>query len=900
MLSLVGTSAADIKFGDYHKGVWLFVVRADEPTAGEDPQYVASRVMTINSKVYEDLLAGASFEMARLPLKGGIGTVSNFQLIYRNEGGIAQALEDDFFLENDEVEAYLLFDDGSVGDIDRIPVGRGVIDQHPSTVNEWRIGVVDASDRDFVEFPQLLIDPADEDYAFAPLDAQGKPLPVPFGIQEQGPYDDNGLTRFLSRCRCTNFYDQKYTAGLHSKSATTPFQYYEQANRLAEVLNYTDSGAYFTIDDPARKLFTRPVRKDTTNNIDPWSNVADGKTSTSVVVGSTGKLDLFFAGVPKLGSLTAATVEVKAVGSFDYTVKLGVTTLETGSDTNDTSISLAAHLSNWAEDWDFQTLLIQTSTGSSVTVQEIYLDVRFDDQMGIDTQKGLPIFRKVQGFEDQVSKYNADGVTNPLITGVAGTVLENPVDQLQAMLRAKDLLNRSVDEIDLASFTTARAKRTAWKFAFTLFDPIRSISDLDPFLQDAGLFLFKGVEGKWKVIARDETSDPQHTFLSQWNVAVENPEDDYSDYKPEILADRIKTRDLINEFVIHSQRDSTTGEYNLLQIASSAYRIKGAGSTSSSTSEFIGDAGTTLITDGVKKGWIIYMNSDQAYRTTAAPTTELRVPIEPVEGSQIFDSPVGTTFWAGLNLDAEVLRARRRYKTLNPLGRPRQGLRDIGGYEAKYIGDAATTTLMIDHWRKFHGRLPLIVPASTFVGHLDVELGDTCLLDDPALPDSKRAVQLTVLDGAIDDTTTTIKVTDGEVGLIHDGDMLLILANARSPELVKVTADVDEDNDTVPVLRGQYNTQAIAHADGATIKRIIVKWEVVGLRPPAPSDARIRMLLLEMPNSYFPPLVIAPESVPDDWSLMSAIEKARYGAITLNSGLVEDRDPTTGFSIAAD
>ena len=892
MIDLSGTSAAGVKFVDFNRPVFLVVVRADAPTMGEDPQYFGSRQFQLDGDTYEDLMAGLSFEFTELPLKGGLATVATFQLTLRNEAKLAQ-LVDQVFLENDDVEAYLLFaDDAGNVSGDRIPIGRGLIDQYPSDVNEWTMDMVDGSDRDWVAIPNRLIEPTS--FPFAPLDTMGKPLPVPFGLMEQGPYDDAGTTRFLAPCRCVDIFQQRYTAGLNNASASTLFQWYPQARKLADILNTTDDGPYVTIDSPARKLWSRPVRPDTTNTVGPWSSVADGRTATSVTLSSSEALDLFFGGVPKLGTLTQLSVEIIATGSFTYSVELASATLASGSATGD--ISIALDIANWTDDWDFELLLAKIATSSTATLKELFLDIRFDDQSGIDAQNGLQLFRKVQGFADVASSYNADGTTNPLITGTAGTVLVNPVDILQAILRGKDLLNRPADELDLTSFNTARAKRAGWTYAFTIWETIRDITWLDPFLQEAGLHLFKNAAGTWTVIARDTFAEPQHAFLDGWNIAIKNPEDDYGDFLPDIEIDRVKNRDLVNEFVIHAQRDRTSDEYNLLKIASSAYRITGTGATDPVAGEFLGD-GTSLMSDGLEVGWIIYMDTDQAYRTTAAPMSETRVPIEPVSGSLIFPNAPGTTFWAGTNLDPEVLRSRRRYKTVNPLGRARQDLRDIGGYESQFIGDAQTAQLLIDHWREWHGQLPHIVPLSTFIGHIDVEPGDVCFLDHPWLPNKKRPVTLTSLDGGITAAATTIKVQDGDVELIHEEDFLIVSDNPRQPEIVKVSG-IDGVTDIATIVRGQAGTQAMPHADGTLVKRITVKWEVIGVQPPAPDDVRIRLKLLETPNSYFPPIVIAPDGTPD-WSGMTDEERLRYGAITYNSGLVEERDPTSGFFIAA-
>ena len=999
MIDLTETSAAGIKFLDFHRLVFLAVVRADEPTDGETPQYFGSREFVLNSKTYADLMAGLTFEWMELGLKAGLSPVANVSLVLRNEGKLAKTLNDQFFLENDDVEFYVLYvAAGGNDDADRIPIGRGVIDDYPSDVHEWSINVVDASDKDWIDIPSRLVEPTD--YIYAPLDAMGKPLPFPFGNLNIGPYDDAGTTRFLAPCRCTDLFAQQYTAGLHNKSATTTFQFYRQQNRLAEVIDTTDAGAFVTLDTPARKLLNRPDRPASTNNVTDWYLTADGKTSTSVTVRPTDALDVYFAGVAKLGTLTACTIEIKAAGTFDYTVKLGVATLTSGTDSNDSSISLAAYLTNWDEDWDFQTLQILISSATSPTIKRIEQDIRYDDHSGIDAQNGLEIYRKVEGFQDNPAKYNGDGATNPNIvsvptsvaavlaaggsltvsttyyyvvtaideagvestistevsetptaggiqtidlcwdakpwavsykvyrsttsgsyvtpalagnptsnsfsdTGVtlqtgappaAGPVLTNPVDVLQAKLRVKDLLNRSTDDLNLASFEMARGKRALWKYAFTLLETWREIERLNPFLQEAGLHLFQNTAGKWTVVARDELAEPQHTFLDQWNIAVVDAEAELTDQEPALDIGRVKNRDLVNEFVVRAQKDRTTGEHNLLEIASSAFRITGTCSLAASTGR-INAPGETFISDDVDVGWIFYIDTDQAYKVTEVVGEE-DVDVVPVEGTEVQDALAGTTFWAGTNLDPDVLRSRRRYKTLNPMGRPSVDLRDIGGYESDFIADTATLKLQVTHWRDWHGQIHLVVTLFTFAGHIDVETGDLCWFDHPNLETKKRPLLLTNLDGGITAGATTFKVTDNEVELIRDDDYLLLRDNPRQPEITKVSS-FDPVTDIVTVQRGMCGTQAAAHGDNAAVERITTKWEAIGYRPPQPDDTRIGVRLLETPNSYFPVVIIAPDGTPD-WSGMTDYEKSRYRAIAYNSGLIEERDLNSLAVIGAD
>lgn len=906
MIDLAGTSALLAKHSGYFQLVWLLVVHADAPELGEAPQYYASRTFVLEGQEYTDLIAQLSFEWTELQLKAGRSIVASFALTLRNEGKASQ-LTDSYLLSYDQVEAYLLVvDEEGNTNGDCIPIGRGLITADPYGLSEWSLRIIDGSDRDWVTIPRRKVEPAvGNSFQFAPLESWGLPLPFPFGNQTQGPYDDQGTQVFLAPCICVDASGQYYTSGLYNKSYGTPFQNYTTQRRLAEILNYTQDGGYFSIDDPARLLVLRPARPAGTNTKSDWNQVSDGKISTSVVLHYNADpdlndhFDLYFSGVDKLGSLTDLDLVIVATGSYTYTLSYGVESpavLSTGTLTGNQTIDLSSALSNWEDKWDFENLLLEISTVGTVTIKELSLPLYFNDQSGVDFSKGLEIFQKVEGLCDNTDFY----VDGGLITGVADTLLTNPVDVGQAILRHKDLLARPIAEINVPSFAAARGKRIDWVYAFTMNKLIDNIQWLDPLLQEAGLHLYKNAAGQWTIVARDKLAEPQHFFLSTWNVDVVDAETDYENWQPDINFTRVENRDLENEWVIHAQLDLTSGEYNLLEIASSAYRITGTCSTDPDA-ELLVTSDVDLETAGVEPGWIFYVDHDQGYRATAMPTGTDRVPIEPVEGNEIRSNASGTPVWAGTNLDADALRSFRRHKTLNPLGRKGQGLKDIGGYEAQAIGDRTTSELFLDYRKDWHGDLPSLVTLYAHPGYVDVEPGDVALLHDPWLEFSEQALTLPpTLEEAIgDDEVEDIQIQfpAGQIGYVWAGNYLWLDDDPQHPEIVKVTA-TDLETDIATIERGKCNTQPIAHGEGCPIRRLQSRWEVLAVKVPEPGRPRVGIRLLRMPNSHFPPVVIAPDGTPD-WDDMSDEERALYGAVTHNSGLMSERLPNSGFFIGA-
>ena len=902
MRDLTGTAAANVHLWEEHNLDWFFIVYADDPDLGQSPQYFGSREVTIGGNLFQDLLADFSFGWQELNRRGGIAPRSDFRLSFRNEGGYARQLLNSYFLENDVVEAYVAL--SAPGEVltmaDLLPIARGVVEGYPRNAATWDVQVVDSSQRDWTRIPQRTIQPAaGNSFEFAPLENYGKPVPFPFGVLNIGPYDNQGKDRFLAPCRITdNQQGLTVTPGLYCGSYGTPFQSYRSSGLVAEILNYTQSGAYCAINTPDRRLLARPNRKETTNTVSDWYPLADGQTSTGIVVVDADKLHLFFAGVQKLGTLYQATIEINSTAPFDYSVALGTTTLASGSSTGDTSIALP--IFSWAEDWDFEILLLKIDVTGTGQVNEASLELLYRDQVNTDTLQGIEFYQKVTGFADQVARY----VDGNLITGVADTVLTNPVDQIQAVLRCKDLLAKSIAEINTASFTTARALRSDWNFSFSIFEFIENIEDLNPYLEEAGLHLFSNGAGQWTVIAREVDADtPQAVLLSGRNVCVVDPKKPTDQWVADLKLDRRKSREALTDFIAQGQWDRSADRYNALDAKSSAYRQTGTGDTSIATGQ-LEVLGSTFLADGVEPGWVVVLDGEGAFSVTVADDEHLN--LTPMDAGLAIRDRIGVTFWLGQNLDPEVLRARRRHKTLETWGKKRDANTptDIGGYESRFAGDQATLELMTAFQRDWYARLPAIVHCYGQVYDLRIDRGDIVVLDDPELEDRLRATQLTTLNGAITVSATEIEVAAGDIGLIRHEDILAIVpVDATSgnekpflAEIVQADADPDLEADTIPVLRAQLSTGAQAHPDTAAIRRFTSSWEVEAVLLPSLHDHRCGLRLVERPLSYKPVLTIAEESTPD-WDWMSGVEQALYRAITGNDGLINSRDISSGAFI---
>ena len=876
--SIAGTTAATQKDLAGYKIVYLVEIDADEPDQSTTTQYYGSRKYTLGANTYGDDMAidGLALSWSRLRVGGGLAAVSGVQLSLRNEEKESN-LVDTYFLENDELRVYVIFVTGSETASDKIELARAVIENYPFDPRQWNIDAIDGSDKDFREIPAKIIDLVD--FPDASLDALGKVIPVAFGTLNVGPYDNAGAPANLAPCRLVDIFQRKYTSGLQNDVYGQPYQYYPQARRFAEIVNYTQTGGYFTVDDAARTIRLAPVLPDGTNDVSGWKAVADGDTSAGVDIVNTDNLDVLIGGTPKLGTITSATVEIQASGGYTYTIKLaGVTKHGPTAVTGNQSITLTAATTDHADDWDFENYSVEIDGTGNATINEIYLELNYDDQQTADRQS-LVVFQKVTGFEDLVGYYNDGSVVNS-----SGAALTNPAHILEAIFRGKIFLNQAAAGVNLTAFDAAATARTTWAFAFALDSPV-SIDWLNEYAFQAGMHLYKNYAGQWSVVAQDKTRAPDFIFLGSSDVAIKNPNADPSRWDYDLSISRSPVRDLINEIALRYNRNPATGQYGGLHVKSGRYRVTGTGNTAA-TGATLTDATATFQTDGVAVGDRVYVSGDKDYSVTAV-TSETVLALGNIEGAVIDAS--SKTYYVGPNLDGRMVRSQLRYKTENPLGRARDSFLDVGGYTSDLIADATTAGNLVDHLIEWRSQRRLTVEFATFLNAVDAELGDVVFFDHAWLPTSKRPVILSTLNGAVNNSTTSFVVATGEGGFFRAGDYLLV-----GTEVVSVDS-VNYSTDTLTVTRAATGSTAAAHSDADTISLLNrIKWEITGLQPDV-SKSQIRVEIQEMPNSYNPTGRVVASGYPGYNSATTA-QRTTSGWATKPSGRVVEADEYSNIS----
>jgi len=874
---------------DAVKVIYLVEIDADAPSAATATQYYGTRKYVLGSNTYQDGLSvrgGINVGWQRLRVGGGLASVSGARLTLRNEEKESN-LVDTYFLDNDEARVYVIFSNDEEDADDRVPLGNYVIENYPYNARQWSFDFIDGSDKDFREFPTEEINLID--FVDAPLDSIGKVLPVPFGVLSSGPHDLSGIFPFLSPAANVDIFTRNYTSGTKNDDYGAVFQYYAGSRRLGEVLATTRrnsaaasdvSGAFFTVDNGTRKLWLHPGYPKDTNDVAGWKGAANRDSTSGVAITTDDDLDLVFSGVDKLGTLNNLYCRFKTTAStaFTYNIFHGVTSLDTATVTSDGSGDVSVDLTSdiatyFTEDWDFEKMSVEISATEN-TIFAVYLDLRYEDQESTD-QESLPLYQKVNGFEDTAAYY-ADGA----VINTNGLVLQIPPEQLEAIFRAKTLLGLTESNIRSASFGTAATARATWKFAFALDQPVK-IQWLNTFAFECGCHLFKDTAAQWTLIAQDKTAAPSHYF-SPHNIAIKNPTADPSSWESDIRFKRTPVRDLINEIHIQYGYDRATREYTKSKTASARERVSGTCSTVASTGKLT-DASATFLADGVSINDIVYVEGDKDYTVTAKDSETV---LSITEAVGVNDNAAGTNYWLGPNLRGEMVRSQTRYKTEHVLGEELDKRSGRGGYQSQLIHDDTTVQNLIDHLIDWRSQRRLTVEYSTFLNAVDVELGDMSFFDHAWLPLTKRPVALTTSSQALTDAATTLTV---RANIIRVDDYILIgdeivKCTARTPSLMRIT-----------VVRAQCNTIAAAHDSGSTISLMNrIKWEVTGIKADV-ARAQMRIELQETPPSYYPTGIVSAASYPN-YIAANAAQRALSGWATLPSGRIVDDDEYSAIS----
>ena len=872
---------------------WLIVGAFDEYGLSTLTKRWADANFTLGADIYDGLLVepnGLDIGAVRLLERGGFAPVSRFTLRVRDEED-ASAIVDTHVLSNDEVVVYQVFINGSEVDTDKFEIVRGVVERNRINGNVWTLTVKDGSKKLLRDFPVDTLDGARYPRSYEP----GQVFPFAFGNLNVGPDDGAGLSPALAPVRMFDKLGLQGTSGWKNKTGTAPFQYYPQANRLAEIKTYAQAGdGTLTVDDPAREVITRPIRTKPTNNETEWQPGVDGDTSTSATLTSGDKLHVYFAGSPKIGKMTALQIEIVAVGSYAYTVKDDTTTRVSPS-AGSGNETIVLTLTDW-NSWELALMNIEIDgpQSGSTTISDVKCRITFGDFLSLEDAQP-DIWQKATGYEDQAANYK-DGA----VISLAGEVLRNPVHQLEAVLRDKDM--EGIEEAKIkAGFVPAATVRNDWKFDWFLRE-IHEDTFFTDFCFQAGLHMWPSEDG-FNVAAMDKSRDPQHFFYGDYHMPAIRGTEGATQWGYDFRTQPIDASRIINELNFRFGLSGPTGEYKKSKIASGQYRLTGTCSTSA-TASTLTDTGASFVANGVVAGERIYVGGDVDYQVVGSPVSETVLNVTPVGGGP---SPVGggpvsdntaKTYWLGPNVDGVMLLSQLSFKTVNALGRRQRTVNDDAGFKSLFVQDDATADKFVAHIKEWFAYPCDINSFPVSHGAVNLEVGDVFMMDHPKLKPSKRPVGMTTVAGSHNNSTTTLNVSAATAGLLRVGDWIYVLSatstEVPAAEAMKVTA-VDVAGDNVSVDRGQLNTQAQAFAGGETIFRMARKWMAMEVRPMTPQESFLRVEAVQMPNDYKPVGRVVATGHPD-WSSSTEQQRAQSGWATLRNGRVVDLDPDSNVS----
>ena len=883
---LSGTNVLAQKEALDYTVVFLVEIVRDHPETGESIVYICSwtKQYVIDSKTHLDLLMPQGLGDLRMsiPAGGGIATVSVWNVDILNPtdaGGRQSDMLDDYFLENDEIRWKMVFKTGSETAADILTLFAGDLQDPEISTLTFSLSAKDGTRKTLKEVPQEIADPIE--FPNIPIDNTRFPIPVAIGDLNVEPFNTAGSRPRLAHCIAVDKLLHKYTSSRFNKTGGQPYVFYRSARMYSRIEDYTVSGIFFTIDSSLRFSKIKPIRPLATNDVATWQNVVDGSTATGAAIVASDNLDVQFRGVPKLGTISAIEVRIEASGSFNYTVQKQGETDITGGGTGGTSVSLSSW--NFSSNWDFEQIKVLIDGTGAATINLITLDITFLEQETGD-QLAYPVFQSVQGYEDQAARYQDGGA----IVG-AGTLIENPIDVLLALMRDKRMgMRMETAQIETSNLAAERTKLTGWKFAFSL-DLAMDINALSDLAVQGKIRMFRTFDGKWKLSVFDKTNVPVAAFFHESNIAITNPEEeDASKHETSLTVGRSPMAEIFNEFLVRYGWDPALGTYTEQEIASPHYLVIGTGTLNLSAGTLTDTATpATFVTDGVQVGYKCFMDRDQLYKVDAV-VSETVLQVSTVDpGGEVSDGHVDT-YYIGPNFNFDCHRSSLKYKLVNRMT-----------IESRFIQDKTTAQNLIAHVVEYYGERRMIAPFRTWLNGVNLELGDFMVIDHPDIPPKKRPTLLGTLSAGINDSVVALPMTTNQELLAQEDDILFLKPadGAHYRECVIVTG-IDDVNGEIDVTRAEVGTIARAWSAGDEVWRFITKFEAVDLNYQPNGNGghpEIEITPRETPRFYVPVGHVAPDGTPD-YADASAEERIQYGWVTYPNGEVVWLDPDSAQS----
>ncbi len=767
MRDLSGTTAATESVKQNYRPVWLVEIDVDVVAGGTATLRYASRMYTLGATVYTDGLvpSGLALGWAELRERGGLASVGDFSVELAAPGGLAATLAL-YRMDNAEVRVYVIFCTGSETAADKILLQTGVVEETQWSPQTIAFRCIDASDRDWREVPTHKVSLGE--HPNAPLENYGQVVPVTFGVFAGGPDDpepEYGATR------CVDAFLPAYTAGYyrHDEATNALVEHVDAAASAAAVddIAWYDSqfvqtagpgypDALFGPASVDRTLRLTPMLPLAANNVASWRWAADNDTATYATVASGETLGLQWCNVPAAGTIAGVTLKIEtnggSTGAFLATVFFGADTLVTYAASANVSQALTTALGDaHVEAWHFEqmTVTVAPTTASDVEVTRVYLEVAYAGQEAATRSTTPRMF--LSAFEGVV---NSSLHQSWLITDTDGDPTDGPVAQLVYALGGKDLFALPAASLDGASFNAAYLLRdgagSPWRTHFQLMQAV-GWDFWEALCFEAGLHLFQNAAAEWQCVARDKTAAAVHAFTTA-DIALQDAArlDSSPDFRarldssPDFRAWLTPSRDVVNEIVLRYDYDPVTERCRKVSTRTGVYRYTGTCAI---------DAGAKTLTDGSAtfesgnyKAYVgdrIYVAGKYTLVVTAVTNdTVLAIDLWDRE-TESLSNAAATAYYGGAGVTGTMVESYLRYKTIGRLGSIYDPTQDQGGYASAFLyGDAGETAeLFLDYAEDWFSWRRMTVEFSTFLGAVDVELGDVATLDCPTIPAAYASVK---------------------------------------------------------------------------------------------------------------------------------------------------------------
>ena len=228
--------------------------------------------------------------------------------------------------------------------------------------------------------------------------------------------------------------------------------------------------------------------------------------------------------------------------------------------------------------------------------------------------------------------------------------------------------------------------------------------------------------------------------------------------------------------------------------------ITGSGSTKTAT-----DTSATFQDAGVAAGYRFVVDHARTYEVVSI-TSQTALTVKQVAGRTAPAIASDLQYWVGPNTDYTCVQSAQRY---GPLPYNSQGR----AIECRFFQDDATADAFIDRLVQYYADTRSKPGFQTGYNAINIQAGDTVLLNHPLLPPSRRPVKVAELSAEIDADGLSLALQD--VTSTPGDDGYLIVDTGDDVEIVKKTATT---SGTVwAVTRAQADTDARAHASGVSV-----------------------------------------------------------------------------------